>query len=106
MADPLNDAVQVAGFVTLASELIGLGQLQLPANLVFRTAAEWQAAWRSRSQGTEPVPEVDFDKYMVIGIARQGSIRGSRICAGWSAGLPCQPGAELGVLLERRALVP
>lgn len=72
-ADPLYDAVQAAGFVTLAKDIYGLDNLQLPAILVFRTAAEWRAAWLSRSQGTEPVPEVDFEKYMVIGIARQGT---------------------------------
>lgn len=71
-ADPLYDAVQAAGFVTLASDLPGFNDLPLPANLVFRTAAEWQAAWFGRSQGTEPVPEVDFEKYMVVGITRQG----------------------------------
>lgn len=72
-AEPINpQALQAAGFVTLASEVMGFDNLKLPANLVFRTAAEWQAAWLGRSQGTEPVPEVDFDKYMVIGVARQG----------------------------------
>lgn len=71
-ADPLYDAVQAAGFVTLASEIMGFDKLKLPANLVFRTTAEWQAAWLGRSQGTERVPEVDFNKYMVIGVARQG----------------------------------
>ena len=74
--DPINpQAVQAAGFATLSTVLPGFQDLQLPANLVFRNEAEWQAAWLGRSQPTElraPAPEVDFNKYMVVGIAREG----------------------------------
>ena len=74
--EPINpQAVQSAGFATLSTVLPGFQDLQLPANLVFRNEAEWQAAWLGRSQPTElraPAPEVDFNKYMVVGIAREG----------------------------------
>ena len=72
--EPINQqAVQAAGFVTLSTVLPGFQDLQLPANLVFRTAAEWQAAWLGRSQPTElrpPAPEVDFGKFMIVGTAK------------------------------------
>lgn len=75
--EPINPlALQAAGFVTLATDLPGFDDLQLPANLVVRSAAEWQAVWLGRTQPVElraSTPEVDFDKYMVVGIARQGT---------------------------------
>lgn len=74
-AEPINPhALQAAGFVTLGNGL-PLARDKMPAsgNVVFRTAAEWQAAWIGNQAGggaVEPLPEVDFGKYMVAGIDR------------------------------------
>ena len=73
-SEPINpQAVQAAGFATLSTVLPGFDDLQLPANLVFRSAAEWQVAWLGHSQPTElraPAPEVDFGKFMIVGTAK------------------------------------
>ena len=74
-AEPINpQALQAAGFVTFGSEL-SLAHDKLPASgdVVFRTAAEWQAAWAGNQAGggaAAPLPEVDFGKFMVVGIDR------------------------------------
>ena len=44
-----------------------------------RTAAEWQAIWHQHSPN-RPLPEVDFDQEMVLGV-----FLGSRNSAGYSA---------------------
>ena len=73
--EPINpQALQAAGFITLGNGL-PLARDKMPAsgNVVFRTAAEWQAAWVGNQAGggaAEPLPEVDFGKYMVAGIYR------------------------------------
>lgn len=76
-AEPINpQALQAAGFVTLLTTLPGFDDLQLPAKLVFRSAAEWQAAWlgsRQQGEASIPAPDVDFDKYMVAGLATLAS---------------------------------
>lgn len=73
--EPINpQALQAAGFVTLGSGLpLARDKIPESGNAVFRTATEWQAAWAGNQAGggaAEPLPEVDFGKYMVAGIDR------------------------------------
>lgn len=78
--EPINQqALQAAGFVSLARGL-PIAEDKIPASgeMVFRTAAEWQAVWARQRPGTEvdTPPQVDFGKFMVVGIS--GDIVGCR----------------------------
>lgn len=75
VAPPINpEAVKAAGFITLVPPS-GRGAFVERENLVIRNPAEWQALWTKYVAAlgwAEPLPEVDFTQFMVLGIVRSG----------------------------------
>ena len=70
--EPINPrALQAAGMVTLRRQLSQITEDM--DQMVIRSAAEWQAIWSGKLAEGETVPDVDFDKYMVIGVTATGN---------------------------------
>lgn len=55
-------------FTTIARS--AYSRIEEPINVVIRDAASWTALWNRHSGGTEPVPAVNFNTSMVIGVFR------------------------------------
>lgn len=114
-------ALQATGFVSLGWGLpIGIEKLPASGNAVFRTVAEWRAAWSA--DASIPIPEIDFSKYMVVGLARSTggcdgglgiqkieSLASALIVHAWLGGPPPPPGTACTASLSTAmyfALVP
>jgi hypothetical protein len=70
--------------------------------VVVRTPAEWKALWRAhRSQGTQPVPAIDFQTEMVVAV-----FAGEKSTGGYRVEIVCVEANQQVRVLYREAQPP